>query len=477
MSDDKEIKHDELEFSQKEHDELREQGIDDDELDEIVQAVNEELSDNANKKEENDQSQDDKKSGEDDDLGVKKAATNDEYQHRLKNGHHGLIKSGTSKDLNLFKDNEYTDAQQTQDIHKGKDKIAQQEEQKQADTVRTLIAKKHSEKVIDHKDVRINIEAGALPTKTFFIMNGLSAVIAGYGLLANSPAVVIGAMLIAMMLSPITSSALAVIDARLSLLKTSLQTLIGGAGVIYAIGMVLGFLYPEYVMTGEILSRTAPTTMDLVVALAGGAAGAYAMISPNLSVAVVGVAVATALVPPLTASGILLASGHFSLAMGALLLAVTNIFAIQFTNALVLWLFGFRRVMNEEGDDLGQLGQLRQFLKRNVAVLLALLLIGAYLSFNFKHTLNETKFERQSIALIEESIKPQANYLVSSNVRKEDRGHILRVVIQGVEPPSQAQVRELEKSIQKLSDDIFNNRTMKLQIRFVPETIIESSPV
>ncbi|WP_227712949.1 DUF389 domain-containing protein [Moraxella sp. K2450] len=216
----------------------------------------------------------------------------------------------------LNNDNPKNDNSTNTNKDQDKDKDTQKTEQQQADIVRTLIAKKHSQKTIDHKEVRINIEAGALPTKMFFIMNGLSAVIAGYGLLANSPAVVIGAMLVAMMLSPITSAALAVIDARLSLLKTSLITLIGGVLVIYAIGMGLGFLHGDNVMTGEILARTSPTTMDLMVALAGGAAGAYAMVSPNLSVAVVGVAVATALVPPLAASGILLASGHLSLAWG-----------------------------------------------------------------------------------------------------------------------------------------------------------------
>lgn len=338
-----------------------------------------------------------------------------------------------------------------------------------------LIAKKHSQKTIDHKEVRINIEAEALPTKIFFMMNGLSAVIAGYGLLANSPAVVIGAMLVAMMLSPITSAALAVIDARLSLLKTSLITLIGGVFVIYVIGMGLGFLHGDNVMTAEILARTSPTTMDLMVALAGGAAGAYAMVSPNLSVAVVGVAVATALVPPLVASGILLASGHLLLAWGAFLLALTNMLAIQFTNALVLWFAGFRRILND--DEVGKLGQIGLFLKRNSAVLIALIVVGGYLTVNFSKNLNEQKFERQSIALVEKSIQNQANYLVSHSFTHEGKkAHTLRVVIQGLITPNQAQAVELERQIQKLAKDTLDDRVIKLQIRFVPEVVIQSTP-
>ncbi|STZ63864.1 uncharacterized hydrophobic domain [Moraxella lacunata] len=471
MGDNKDTQNDDVEFSQDELDELKKQGIDDNELDNIVKTVNDELSDNANEKD------DDKENHENNNKNTdqEKIINSDKSKDNLKPNDE--IKNIALNNQSNKKETHKTDDLKNSELknnslktEKELDKI----EQHQADIVRTLIAKKHGEKTINHKDVRISIEAGALPTKMFFIMNGLSAVIAGYGLLANSPAVVIGAMLVAMMLSPITSMALAVIDARLSLLKTSFQTLIGGILLIFAIGMVLGFLYPDHVMTGEILARTSPTTMDLVVALAGGTAGAYAMVSPNLSVAVVGVAVATALVPPLTASGILLSAGHFSLAMGALLLAVTNMLAIQFTNALVLWLFGFRRTLND--DDVGKLGQLGQFLKRNFAVLMALVVIGGYLSFNFSHTLNEQNFERQSNALIEKSIEHQANYLVSSSINKEQKVHILRAVIQGSQPPSQAQVYELEKAIQKIADDTFKNRTIKLQIRFVPETVIESTP-
>ncbi|AKG08715.1 hypothetical protein AAX05_06370 [Moraxella bovoculi] len=362
--------------------------------------------------------------------------------------------------------------------------------------VRTMLAKKHSEKTVDHKSVRINIEAGALPTKMFFIMNGLSAIIAGYGLLANSPAVVIGAMLVAMMLSPITSAALAAIDARLSLLKTSLMTLFGGVFVIlppvalllslmtlfggvfviYAVGMVLGLLYPDNVMTSEILSRTAPTTMDLIVALAGGAAGAYAMISPNLSVAVVGVAVATALVPPLTASGILLSGGEARLAMGALILAITNMLAIQFTNALVLWFAGFRRTLDDK--DVSKLGQIGLFLKRNSAVLLALVLIGGYLSMNLKQTLNEQNFERQSIALIEENLQNQPNHLMSQNFSQNKDTRTVRLVLEGTTPPTQAQVKQLEQQIQDIANHRFKDgKAISLQVRFIPQIIIESDGV
>lgn len=503
MSDNKDTRDDDIEFSQDELEELKKQGIDDDELDDIVKSVNEALSDNANAKEthtaydkmdfipyhaddtplmsvyaainffeikhkpKKNSKADDKDSKDD------KAATVCEKQSTESATTPNETDDKPPKISNVADNTKDTgDSTKTSDSENESD----DDKQKQADIVRTMLAKKHSEKTVDHKSVRINIEAGALPTKMFFIMNGLSAIIAGYGLLANSPAVVIGAMLIAMMLSPITSMALAVIDARLSLLKTSLMTLFGGVFVIYAVSMVLGLLYPDNVMTSEILSRTAPTTMDLIVALAGGAAGAYAMISPNLSVAVVGVAVATALVPPLTASGILLSAGEARLAMGALILAITNMLAIQFTNALVLWFAGFRRTLDDK--DVSKLGQIGLFLKRNSAVLLALVLIGGYLSMNLKQTLNEQNFERQSIALIKENLQNQPNHLMSQNFSQNKDTRTVRLVLEGTTPPTQAQVKQLEQQIQDIANHRFKEgKAISLQVRFIPQIIIESDGV
>ena len=133
-------------------------------------------------------------------------------------------------------------------------------------------ALRENSKKIDHKQVRLNIQANALPSKTFFIMNALAAIIAGYGLLTNSSAVVIGAMLVAMMLGPISGIALSLIDNRWILFRTALTTLSLGILMIYAIGIILGLINIDIPITHEILSRTQPTIMDLMIALAGGAA-------------------------------------------------------------------------------------------------------------------------------------------------------------------------------------------------------------
>jgi uncharacterized membrane protein len=110
--------------------------------------------------------------------------------------------------------------------------------------------------------------------------------------------------------------------------------------------------------------------MDLMIALGGGAAGAYSMISPRLSVAFVGVAIATALVPPLSASAICLARGEYSLALGALLLAFTNIVGIQVAGSIVMWLAGYRGTRQHQS----RIAWKRSFLSAAVLCVLALVL-------------------------------------------------------------------------------------------------------
>jgi len=117
-------------------------------------------------------------------------------------------------------------------------------------------ALRESSKQIDHKQVRLNIQVDALPSKTFFIMNALAAVIAAYGLLSDSTAVVIGAMLVAMMLGPIAGISLALIDSRWILFRTAFQTLTLGILMIYGIGFLIGIIHPNIAITNEIMART-----------------------------------------------------------------------------------------------------------------------------------------------------------------------------------------------------------------------------
>lgn len=325
-------------------------------------------------------------------------------------------------------------------------------------------AKRENNKKIDHKQVRLNIQANALPSKTFFIMNTLAGVIAGYGLLANSPAVVIGAMLVAMMTGPISGIALALIDNRMILLGTSLKTLLGGIGLLAAVGILLGVIHYNMPMSEEILARTHPNSMDLMIALAGGAAGAFASISARLSVAVVGVAVATALVPPLVAMGILLAHFEWKLALGAFILVFTNMVAIQFSSSLVLWIAGFRRVTDEEVEK-----SAIAFIKRNFVSLIMLSFLAVYLTLNLLGTVEKQHYQASTTKHLKVLFSKQNNVIDQVQYIPYNNFILIRVMLQGDIAPSKQEVLAAQKSLSPGR----NGLPVKLQVRFAPVTIIQ----
>jgi uncharacterized hydrophobic protein (TIGR00271 family) len=189
--------------------------------------------------------------------------------------------------------------------------------------------------------VRKNICDSAVLSAPFLIMNALATVIACCGLLQDSAAVVIGAMVIATLMGPITGIALALADGNNVLLRNALLAAASGSLLTFGIAVLFGVAERDAPLTREFLARTQPTLLDLVIPLAGGAAGAYACVSQRLSVGLVGVAIATALVPPLSVCGICFGRGDFTLSLGAFLLFMSNVVAIQLASSTVFWLWGY----------------------------------------------------------------------------------------------------------------------------------------
>jgi uncharacterized hydrophobic protein (TIGR00271 family) len=175
-----------------------------------------------------------------------------------------------------------------------------------------------------------------------FVLSNLAAtVIATAGLLGDSAATVIGAMLIATLTGPIMGVGLALVDFDNPLLWRALRTLAAGTLMVVAVAFVGGLVAPAISPTSEMFSRTSPRLVDLIVALASGAICAYALTTRRLNAAVFGVAIAVALVPPLATTGLFIARAEWELAGGAFLLAFVNMVAIQVGTSLALWLSGF----------------------------------------------------------------------------------------------------------------------------------------
>jgi uncharacterized hydrophobic protein (TIGR00271 family) len=187
-----------------------------------------------------------------------------------------------------------------------------------------------------------SVASGAALNGSYLAMNLASALIAGFGLMENSPAVIIGAMLIAMLYGPIVGIALGLAEADLGLLSRSLVTEVVGAALVVVAGLTIGLSTRDLIIGSEIISRTSPSLVDLLIALVGGLAGGFSFVAKGLSGVVVGVAIATALVPPLTTGGILLARQLPTEAGGAFLLFLANFTAIVM-GAMIVFLFaGYR---------------------------------------------------------------------------------------------------------------------------------------
>lgn len=175
----------------------------------------------------------------------------------------------------------------------------------------------------------------------FFVMLTLSAIVAVMGLLLNSAAVVIGAMLLAPLMQPVLATAACV---SMALFKKSgeafVKVFLATTWCIF-IAFIFARILPDDVFTSEVLSRTGPDFKDLIVALAAGAAGAYATVREDASASLPGVAVAVALVPPLGVVGVTLQAGALDKAWGASLLYTTNLAAIILASVFVFVVTGF----------------------------------------------------------------------------------------------------------------------------------------
>ncbi|WOD40029.1 DUF389 domain-containing protein [Nodosilinea sp. E11] len=168
-----------------------------------------------------------------------------------------------------------------------------------------------------------------------------SCIIATLGLLANSTAVIIGAMLIAPLMLPIRGAAFGIIEADRVLMRSSILALIVGSVLSVTISATLGRLTGVVQFGSEVMARTQPTLLDLGIAVAAGALAGVAKVEPKIAGTVAGTAIAVALMPPICVVGLWLGQGNLELSLGALLLYMTNLFGITLACMVAFVLFGY----------------------------------------------------------------------------------------------------------------------------------------
>lgn len=245
--------------------------------------------------------------------------------------------------------------------------------------------------------VYLNMRHSAKAAIDFYVLIMLATAIAYFGLLQDSDAVIIGAMLVAPLMNPILALAHGIVQGNAKIMREAFQTT--ARGTIFAITLatlatlfLLGIGAPLN-STNAILARTSPGLFDLMVAIVSGMAAAYATSRSDVSGALPGVAIAAALVPPLAVVGYGLGLAQFEIASGALLLFLTNLAAIILAAAIIFLLLGFRPPARMERDEQAKFG-LRMAIIALVAVSVPLLL-----------TTFVTRYQADTTATIETIIK------------------------------------------------------------------------
>lgn len=168
-----------------------------------------------------------------------------------------------------------------------------------------------------------------------------SCVIATFGLLSNSAAVIIGAMIVAPLMLPIRGLAFGALQGNAILFRQGAIAIVAGTLLALAIAYCLGLLVnlPSY--GNEILSRSEPTLLDLGIAVAAGAISGYAKVEPKISGSLAGTAIAVALMPPICVIGLGLAQENWFLSLGATVLYLTNLLGIALSCMLTFLVVGY----------------------------------------------------------------------------------------------------------------------------------------
>ena len=297
----------------------------------------------------------------------------------------------------------------------------------------------------------------SVPSFSFMFMLMLSAIISTLGLLANSVAIIIGAMIIAPLMGPIIGMAFSVSMGNRKLLRRSSYTLLKGVCLTIVASFFTASIIGLETVDSEILSRTNPTLIDFGIAMAAGLAGAFTQTRRSIADAIPGVAIAVALVPPLSVIGIGLALGEKEIATGSSLLFLTNLICIIFFGSLV-FLF----------QSYGNLDRAKKGLAMSTLVMFAL---GIPLTLSMRELIIRKNVTSQVSDLVVGEIKGFADADVRL-ITVTPRSGYLDIKLEVSAPLnsiSQADITRMRKIVTKKID-----RPIDLRMEIIPMRILES---
>lgn len=295
----------------------------------------------------------------------------------------------------------------------------------------------------------------------FFALLILATIIATCGIIGDSTATVIGAMIVAPLMIPIMATAAALIMGNMSRALNRLLLVVAGVITVILLSAVIGMLYTGIISFSEnsqIVARVSPRLIDLVAALASGAAGAFCLSRDDIADSLPGVAISISLVPPLCVVGIGLSAGEFDAAMGALLLFITNFLAILLAGGAVLGILGLNGAAQIEIR-----GNARR--KAFAVVLAAVFVVAIPLLITGRQATRETFTELQAQAAAQEWASG-SGYKVRQVQASGDSVYI-GVIGHGDPPPFDDLVSAVEATV---------GRPLDIDLELLPSQILSESP-
>ena len=328
----------------------------------------------------------------------------------------------------------------------------------------------------EQAEVYKNVHRNSRPSADFFVMITLAAAIATIGLLLDNPAVIIGAMIVAPLMTPILGMGLSLVMGDSRFFWISFSTTFRGILLAIITSLLIASITPGASITAEVLGRAKPTVMDLAVALISGAAAGYALCRKNVSAALAGVAIAAALAPPLTVIGIGIILRAWQVAGGALVLFLTNVISIVAAGGLVFFLLGFRPNPKEARS-----AKVLQRGSRGVAFLLVIVTI--FLGVLTWQSFREINHRQQIEAALQAEIAtlPHAELIAwRLEPNSEDEALYLDVTVRSSRSIGYLEARHLQEQIaarleQPVALSLSSVPTNRLQA-YVPPTPTSTSP-
>lgn len=193
----------------------------------------------------------------------------------------------------------------------------------------------------EFKELFVTLIENAKTSSSFIILMILSTLLATTGLFQSSAPVIIGAMILAPLMAPIVSLSMGIVRGQSLLIKGSSKTLFIGIVTALLFSCVFTYFVPLSVLTDEMRGRVNPNILDLIVAVISGIAGAYANSKSEIAKSLAGVAIAVALVPPLSVTGIGIGWGNFDIVSGSFLLFLTNLVGITLAASMTFVVLGY----------------------------------------------------------------------------------------------------------------------------------------